>query len=109
MSQWWLGFNWGMLLALVLHFVGKFSREAWDAQQPKKFKVWVVWGSPTTIAERGQAAISEYAFATQAELLAFMLGLSDHDGWCDFHTADTRELAEEYVEQFNPESGKAKA
>ena len=104
MSQWWMGLTWGLLLGLVVQFIGKFTKEWWDSCQPPKFKTWVVWGTPLTIRDRGEDSIAEYGFRTKAELDAFRLGLAEHDGWESCNPADSREDAEEFVAQFHPRS-----
>jgi hypothetical protein len=52
------------------------------AADPKPFKVWVLWGKSFHDAPK------EYAFATQAELDAFLYGVEEMDGWVGYSILD---------------------
>jgi hypothetical protein len=58
------------------------------------------------IQDTKQDAIREYAFDTPAEMNAFLLGVSECDGWQEFHQANTREEAEAYVREITVEGEK---
>lgn len=61
------------------------------------FKVFVVWGGRSTVAEEGDRAIRTYQFATLVERDAFLLGVTEAEGWMDAYTADTYEEAQAHV------------
>lgn len=57
----------------------------------KKHEVWIFWG------EHGeQPKPSYYAFATLAELNAFLAGVDSAAGWLDYHQCDTRKDVAKY-------------
>lgn len=46
----------------------------------KRFKTHIIWGSSPAPGDTA----NEYAFATEAELDAFLLGVSEAEGWLDY-------------------------
>lgn len=75
----------------------------------------MVWGEERTVADmlssdlRGSKGrlvegviakrVEEYAFATRAELDAFVLGVEASEGWLNAYLGDTREDAVDYLRQ----------
>ena len=74
--------------------------EAWALARPrvfppetdKPFKVRIKWG---IAPELGDTTLTDYAFATQAELDAFMQGIDEMDGWSGYTVLDGDEEADE--------------
>lgn len=62
-----------------------------------KHRVWIVWGSPSSVAETEGETLEEYEFDTAAELAAFLKGVDEADGWLEHHQCNTKEEADDYV------------
>ena len=49
-----------------------------------KYTVKIAWGDETTRENNPDSCDSEYEFGTQAELDAFLLGVSEVEGWLEY-------------------------
>jgi hypothetical protein len=56
---------------------------------------FIVWG--THYEDEHPVPVSEYTFATQAELDAFMAGVEASSGWMSYHDGATEQEAREAV------------
>jgi hypothetical protein len=61
--------------------------------EAKKFKVRILWGSKSHRKDNLEPA-SKYAFATQGELDAFLLGVDESNGWHDYEVVQTQKEAD---------------
>lgn len=70
-----------------------------------KERVFMVFGSASTLTENQDRCINEYEFDTLAELNAFLKGVEAADGWSEYHQADTREEALAYIKEVTGNTG----
>ena len=63
-----------------------------ETRSNKPFKIWVAWGSDAGNAAEVNALKPEhyklYEFDTRAELDAFLLGVTEMDGWLMWHARE---------------------
>lgn len=73
--------------------------------KPKEHRTWILWGRAEEL--RTRELVAEYHFATEAELVAFMDGVSTAMDYEDYEQFDSEEAVEEYftAAEFAPKRG----
>lgn len=75
-----------------------------DEEDEKPFRIYLVLGEKNTISSLTQDGqlerpITEYAFATQAELQAFVEGIDAMEGYLESATFDSKQEALDYIKE----------
>jgi hypothetical protein len=65
-------------------------------RDPGKHEVWIVWGKALMDTD----GPTLYTFNTEGELLAFLRGVEESNGWMDYAQFDTKKEAQQYIKDF---------